>query len=120
VTEASERGGFMELHVKNEGKAVVISVTGRMDAVSSPEFELEMGKLIDEGNINLVADFSELNYISSSGLRSVLATAKRLKEKNGKILITSLKDIVKEVFEVSGFITIIPVYDSVEEAMRSL
>lgn len=110
----------MELHVKKEEKTTVISVAGRLDAVSSPEFEIKLGKLIDEGNIHLVVDFSELHYISSSGLRSVLATAKRLKEKNGKILIASLKDIVKEVFEVSGFSTIIPVYDSVREATEAL
>jgi len=110
----------MELNVKNEEKGTLVSVTGRMDAVSSPGFEVELGKLIDEGNINFVVDFSELDYISSSGLRSVLATAKRLKGKNGQILLASLKDVVKEVFEISGFSAIIPIYDSVEEATAAL
>lgn len=111
---------FMELNVKNVGKGTLVSVTGRMDAVTSPEFEKELGRLIDEGNVNFVIDLSELDYISSSGLRSVLATAKKLKGKNGQILLASLQAVVKEVFEISGFSTIIPIYGSVEEAMAAL
>ncbi len=110
----------MELNVKNEEKGTLVSVTGRMDAVSSPEFEKELGRLIDEGNINFVVDLTELYYISSSGLRSVLVTAKKLKGKNGKILLASLQAVVKEVFEISGFSTIIPIYESVEEAIATL
>ncbi|MBT8489820.1 MAG: STAS domain-containing protein [Deltaproteobacteria bacterium] len=110
----------MELNVKNEEKGVLVSVTGRMDAVSSPEFEKELERLIDENNVNFVINLTELNYISSSGLRSVLITAKKLKGKNGQILLASLQDVVKEIFEISGFSAIIPIYESVEEAMEAL
>jgi anti-anti-sigma factor len=110
----------MELNVKDGEKGKLVSVTGRMDAVSSPEFEKELGKLIDEGNINFVVDLTGLDYISSSGLRSVLVTAKKLKGKNGQILLASLQDVVKEVFEISGFSAIIPIHESVEEAMAVL
>ena len=110
----------MELNVKNEEKAVLVCVTGRMDATSSPEFEKELGRLIDEGNANFVIDLAGLDYISSSGLRSVLVTAKKLKGKNGQILLASLQAVVNEVFEISGFSTIIPIHESVEEAMAAL
>jgi anti-anti-sigma factor len=111
----------MELNVKNEEKGMLVSLTGRMDAVSSPEFEKELGRLIDERNVNFVVDLTELDYISSAGLRSILVTAKKLKGKNGQILLASLQAaVVKEVFEISGFSTIIPIYESVEEAMAVL
>ena len=110
----------MELSVKNEDKGTLVSVTGRMDAVSSPEFEKELARLIDEGNINFVVDLAGLDYISSSGLRSILVTAKKLKAKNGQILLASLQAVVKEVFEISGFSAIIPIHESVEEAMAAL
>lgn len=110
----------MELNVKNEEKGTLVSVSGRMDAVSSPEFEKELGRLIDEGNVNFVIDLAELDYISSSGLRSVLATAKKLKAQNGKIFLAALQAVVKEVFEISGFSTIIPIYESVEAALEAL
>ena len=66
---------------------------------------------------DFVIDFAGLDYISSAGLRVILATTKKLKEKEGKLLLSSLKDIVKEVFEISGFTAIIPIYDSVETAL---
>lgn len=110
----------MELHVKNEENGVLVSVTGRMDAVSSPEFEKEISSLIDEDNVNFVIDLAGLDYISSSGLRSILVTAKKLKGKNGRIMLASLQAVVREVFEISGFSTIIPIYESVEEAMATL
>ena len=110
----------MELHVKNEENGVLVSVTGRMDAVSSPEFEKEISSLIDEDNVNFVIDLAGLDYISSSGLRSILVTAKKLKGKNGRIMLASLQAVVREVFEISGLSTIIPIYESVEEAMAAL
>lgn len=110
----------MELHVKNEENGVLVSVTGRMDAVSSPEFEKEISSLIDEDNVNFVIDLAGLDYISSSGLRSILVTAKKLKGKNGRIMLAYLQAVVREVFEISGFSTIIPIYESVEEAMAAL
>ncbi|MBW2558902.1 MAG: STAS domain-containing protein [Deltaproteobacteria bacterium] len=110
----------MDLNVKNEEKGTLVSVTGRMDAVSSPEFEKELGRLIGEGNVNFVIDLNGLDYISSSGLRSVLVTAKKLKGVKGQILLASLQAVVKEVFAISGFSTIIPIYESIEEAMTAL
>ena len=120
VVMAILRGDLMELHVKNEENGVLVSVTGRMDAVSSPEFEKEISRLIDEDNVNFVIDLAGLDYISSSGLRSILVTAKKLKGKNGRIMLASLQAVVREVFEISGFSTIIPIYESVEEAMAAL
>jgi len=110
----------MELSAKKEQKGVVIHVTGRMDAVSSPDFEKAMDAWIEKGETTLVVDCSNLEYISSSGLRSILTVAKKLKTRKGRILLTSLTSVVKEVFEISGFSAIIPIYDSLEGAMADL
>jgi anti-anti-sigma factor len=88
----------------------VVSVKGRMDAVSSPEFEKEMAVSIAEGNNVLILDLVALDYISSAGLRSILTITKKLKGKDGKLLIAGLKGMVKEVFEISGFHSIIPIF----------
>ncbi len=79
-----------------------------------------MGELIEEGEVNFIVDFEELDYISSAGLRSILVTAKKLKSTNGKLLLTKLKDVVKEVFEISGFSKIIPIYDSMDAALEQI
>jgi len=110
----------MEISAKQEQKGVVVCVTGRMDAVSSPDFEKAMDAWLEKGETMFIVDCCNLEYISSSGLRSILTIAKKLKARNGKILLASLTSVVKEVFEISGFSTIIPIYDSLEAAMADL
>jgi len=107
----------LEIRTKKDRSAMVVSLKGRLDALSSPEFEKELSTLIADGEKDFIIDFNELDYISSAGLRSILTTIRGLKEKDGKLLLCSLKDIVKEVFEISGLSTIIPIYDSVESAL---
>jgi len=113
-------GAFMEMSRRKEKNAVVLSVKGRLDAVTSPDFERELTGLIAQGETLFVLDFGKLDYISSAGLRSVLATTKRLKEKQGKLFLSSLRDVVKEVFEISGFSAIIPVYESLDLALSKI
>ena len=110
----------MEIEKKQEQEVAVVSVKGRMDAVSSPEFEKEMTVLIAEGNNVLILDLVALDYVSSAGLRSILTITKKLKEKGGKLLIAGLKGMVKEVFEISGFHSIIPIFESVESARSQI
>ncbi len=102
----------------NEKGFLIVSVEGRMDAVTTPEFEQKLGGWIDEGEIRFIVDLSGLDYISSAGLRGILTSVKRLKAEGGRIVFTALHGTVKEVFEISGFSTIIPIYDSVEAALQ--
>ncbi len=111
------------MKITNTGKqkdCLLITVEGRMDAVTTPEFEQTLGGWIDEGEIRFILDFAGLDYISSAGLRGILTSVKRLKAEGGRIVLTSLRGTVKEVFEISGFSTIIPVYESVEAALQEI
>jgi anti-anti-sigma factor len=108
----------MEMAKRKEEEAVVVSIKGRLDAVSSPEFEKELDALIAEGEKDFVIDFAEIDYISSAGLRSILATAKKLRTKDGQIFLSAMKESVKEVFKISGFDSIIPILESTEEALE--
>ena len=110
----------MEFNTIKDDKALVFSVKGRMDATSSPEFDKEISELMSQGEKDFIVDLSELDYISSAGLRSILSTVKKLKAKEGKLYLAALKGVVKEVFEISGFSTIIPIYESVESALSEL
>lgn len=107
----------MEFESSKQGEKVVIKVSGRMDAVTAPEFENECGTWMDKGEKNLVIDLGGLEYISSAGLRSILATAKKLKEQQGAIAFCNLSGMVQEVFTISGFGSMFPVCASVEEAL---
>lgn len=110
----------MKITKRKEGKAMVIAVEGRLDAVSAPAFDTELDTLLEAGEKTLVLDFQNLEYISSAGLRSILAVTKRLRGLEGRIALCSLKDIVREVFQISGFNKIIPIFDSPDEALSEL
>ncbi len=110
----------MEITHTKENNVTVLSAAGRLDAVSSPGFEKELTALISAGETLLIVDFGRLDYISSAGLRTILAAAKKLREKQGKLFLAGLRSVVKEVFEISGFTSIIPIFESVEAARANI
>ena len=73
--------------------------------------------LIDAGAQKLLVNFENLDYISSAGLRILLATAKKLKASQGDLKICWLNETVQEVFDISGFATILSVSKTEEEAL---
>ena len=110
----------MDIHVKKEAKGLIVSILGRLDAVSVGEFDKEMDEQIRKGESNIILDLSRLDYISSAGLRSVLSSSKRLKENRGTITLCGLHGGVKEVFDISGFSSIFTIYESLEIALKSV
>jgi anti-anti-sigma factor len=109
------------MEIENTGKekgCFIITVTGRMDAVTAPEFETRLLDWIHAGETHLIVDLGGLEYISSAGLRSILTIAKNLKTQQGQMVLCALRNTVKEVFEISGFSTIIPVCESVDDAIK--
>lgn len=109
----------MEFTTDKKGDHWVIQVKGRMDAVTAPDFESQCGQAIESGERSLVVDLGGLEYISSAGLRSILATAKKLKANDGKIAFANLTGMVEEVFSISGFMAMFSVHPTVEEALGS-
>jgi len=107
----------MNIESRKDGNRIVVSVAGRMDAVSAPEFDRKCDEWLGEGLTAFILDFSGLEYISSAGLRSLLVLGKKLSAKKGKLVIASVKDVVKEVFTISGFGAIFTMADSVEAAL---
>ena len=110
----------MEINTNEEKNALIVSIKGRLDAASSPEFEKEMKTFIAAGSNVFIIDLGELEYVSSAGLRSILVIARTLKAKEGQLLLAALKDVVKEVFDISGFGSIIPIYGSLDSALAEI
>ncbi len=108
----------MEIQTRKEKNTVVMGVKGRIDATTAPEFEKSLSDFIAKGEKIFLLNFSELEYISSAGLRSILSTAKKLKEQKGKIVLAGLKGPVEEVFKISGFHSIFKTFESEEAALK--
>ena len=110
----------MELtHVK-EDENLIITIKGRLDAASSPVAGNAIKKIMQEDCSRILFNFSDLEYLSSGGLRVILEVAKKLKRKEGKLVLCSLNPFVKEIFVVSGFESLIPIEDTVESGIRQL
>ncbi len=107
----------MEISTSESGDVRVLSFQGNLDTNTSPDAESEINGLIDGGAQKLLVNFEKLDYISSAGLRVLLATAKKLKASSGDLKICCLNQTVQEVFDISGFSTILSVASSEEEAL---
>ena len=110
----------MEIVIGKDEKAVIVSLQGRMDAVTAPELEKKIDGLIEEGLNRFVINLKDLEYISSAGLRVILVIAKKLKTSNGQMLISNLKGVVNEVFEISGFTSILQICETEEDALKQI
>jgi anti-anti-sigma factor len=106
----------MELNGSTNGDRAVITVTGRVDAATCPGFEEAVYRFLSQGCTGLVFDFSGLDYISSAGLRVLLSARKQLIPLNGTIVLVGLRPFVREVFDMTGFSKIFPIYQTLEEA----
>ena len=107
----------MEISIGESGDVRVLSFQGNLDTNTAPDAESEINALIDAGTQKLLINFEKLDYISSAGLRVLLATAKKLKPSGGDLKICCLNETVQEVFDISGFATILNVASSEEEAL---
>ena len=91
----------MTITKKADGKRLIISVNGRIDTITAPRLERET--LADIGATDeFIIDFSELDYISSAGLRSLLNIKKAI-GKERKLTVTGCRDEILEIFEITGF-----------------
>ena len=89
------------------GTALEIALEGRLDTMTAPELEAELNKELG-GADSLTLDFSKLDYISSAGLRVLLSAHKAMSAKGG-MKVTNASEIVKEVFDVTGFADILTI-----------
>lgn len=108
----------MKLADSKLNDAMVVEVTGRMDATSASLFEAHCDDVIAKGFTKLVLDFEDLEYLSSAGLRSILSLLKKVKPLGGKIVISGAKGTAKEIFDISGFTSMFPMADDLEKAAK--
>jgi anti-anti-sigma factor len=108
----------VNISIDKRGNLAVIGVSGRVDTTSAPQLEERLLERISLGDTRVIVDFARVEYISSAGLRSLTIAAKKASASGGKLCCSSLNGVVKKVFEISGFATLLPVYDSVEAAVE--
>ena len=97
----------MTIQKNRNGSVLTLAVAGRLETTTAPELEAVVKTELD-GVDSLVLDFSNLEYISSAGLR-VLLTAQKTMNQQGEMKVTGVNEIVGEVFEITGFSDILTI-----------
>lgn len=97
----------MEINKIKDGTALTIELEGRLDTVSAPQLEMELKKSIS-GVETLIFDFAKLEYLSSAGLRVLLASQKVM-NRQGQMIIKNVNSTIADIFEVTGFSEILTV-----------
>ena len=97
----------MTIEKNLNGTELTVTINGRLDTTTAPQLEAEFKQSIT-GVENLVLDFATLEYLSSAGLRVLLA-AQKVMNKQGEMIIKNVNDTINEIFEVTGFIDILTI-----------
>jgi anti-sigma B factor antagonist len=110
----------MDITTRTHDDVTLIGFSGNLDTNTSSDAEAAFTSVLDGGGQKVVVDFTALDYISSAGLRVLLATAKRLNGVGGTLRMFGLNETVEEVFEISGFSTIFSVFPDEAAALAGL
>ena len=97
----------MTITTSREGEKMQIVLEGRLDTTTAPQLEVVLKRSIS-GITELIFDFAGLEYISSAGLRVLLA-AQKVMNKQGSLTIRNVNSVVMEVFEITGFVDIMTI-----------
>ena len=109
----------MEIIEEIQDGIKIYRLKGRLDSNTSQGFEQKLFQAISEGAKNMVVDFKDIDYISSAGLRVILKAFKALQREDGRIMLCSMQDYVKEVFEIAGFDSFLPIVATMDDALKS-
>ena len=99
--------------------SLCLSITGRLDALTSPDFQAKCQETLAANPPKVVMNFEGVDYVSSAGVHAIVAVGKIIQKSGGVLALCGLKGIVKTVLEVSGLFATFPVYDSPEAALES-
>jgi anti-sigma B factor antagonist len=114
------RGTKMEITTTMHDTVTVLTVTGRVDAMTAGSLETALNNLIAGGSRKIILDFTGLVYISSGGLRVLLATAKTLHNETDRFALSGLSHDVQKIMRLAGFTAIFAIYTTVQEASAAL
>ncbi len=109
----------MELSAREINDVKVIDVEGDLDTNTAPDVEVYLNELVGSGAKKVLINLQNLEYTSSAGLRVLLSTAKQLHGVEGELRVCCLNETVEEIFDISGFSTILKVSKTEAESLSA-
>lgn len=109
----------MNIDKEKIGNFTILRIKGRIDTVHSSALEGEVNQLFDTGEKDLIFNCSEVDYISSSGLRVFLVTQKKAISIQGKLYLCNMQPAIQEIFRISGFSNLFRIFDTQEQILET-
>lgn len=109
----------MELATTHHAHVTVIAIAGSVDSLTAEQLTSHLVEHVGTGRVHLVCDFKDVNYTSSAGLRSLLGALKESRRLGGDLRMASVQPSVLRVLSLSGFSSIIRIFDDVPAAVGS-
>lgn len=97
----------MNINKKMDGDTLTVNISGRVDTTTAPELEQSLKESMADCK-TLVIDFTDVEYISSAGLRTLLVAQKTMNKK-GRMVLTHVNEVIMEIFDVTGFSDILEI-----------
>ena len=114
----SNMDGLVSIREEAKGDILILRMSGRLDAVSSPTAERKVFDYINSGQYKLLLDFSGIDYLSSAGMRMLLSVTKKLKTLSGKLVLFSVTSNVMDILKMSGFDHVLEIVQTEEDGLR--
>ncbi len=109
----------MEISTKDMKRVSLVTVSGRVDSATAPDFEKALQALVQANRSQIVLDLKGVEYMSSAGIRGMVSSLKAAKSGGGDVRLAHPSARVKEVLELAGLSSIFSVYDELVEAVGS-
>jgi len=109
----------METSVERRGDVITVHISGSVDGFTAEDLQQVFSSEVEAGHHKLVADFGEVDYTSSAGLRVLLGTVKAARSGGGDLRLANPHAEVLKVLDLSGFTSILRVFDTVDDAVES-
>lgn len=97
----------MDVKITKDGGKTLVTLAGRVDTTNAEQFQKDIAALYEENEPDIELDCTDMDYTSSQGLRIFLMLQKYVTSKSGSMVMTNMKPQVKEVFDITGFSSII-------------
>ena len=111
---------MLKIEITNVEKAVLLKVSGRMDAENAAEFQNACESSIAGGARHIIAELDELQYVSSMGLRAFISAAKALEARSGSLILCGLRGVPRQVFEMTSLLSLFAVFETSGDAIATL
>ena len=109
----------MEISSTQQGDITIIKIEGSVDAFTAGDATSYLRKVVDEGFTLLVLDLTDVEYMSSAGLRTMLMILKQVRQYDGDLRLAGPREAVSKVLSMAGLTSIMTIYDSLEDAVAS-